>query len=48
MTCFMTILILLFRYNEDDILCVSDWGKKISFYDKNGIEVSSFMCVCVE
>lgn len=31
--------IFIFRYNEEDILCIADWGKKLSFYNKNGSEV---------
>jgi len=27
------------RCNEDDILCITDWGQKLSFYNKNGSEV---------
>lgn len=35
---FMTCI--CFRYDEEEeVLCVTDWGKKLSFYNKNGSEV---------
>lgn len=30
------------RYNEDEILCITDWGQNLSFYNKNGSEVINY------
>lgn len=40
LTSFLYLSIFLCcRYNEDEILCITDWGQKLSFFNKNGSEV---------
>jgi len=37
--CYIYMHIVTCRYYEDEILCIADWGQKLSFYNKNGSEV---------
>jgi len=37
------LISIVFRYNEEDILCITDWGKKLSSYNKNGSEVINYI-----
>ncbi|XP_027848854.1 intraflagellar transport protein 122 homolog [Aphis gossypii] len=36
------------RYNEDDILCITDWGQKLSFFNKYGSETSKNKNISLE
>lgn len=39
----MIIILIYFSYNKEDILCTADWGKKLSYYNKNGSEVIHYI-----